>query len=131
MKVRVEVVCLNAAGDERRRQVLTIERRELAMETLGMNLTESKALLQACRICSRFSRRMPNQPGKSSTSFTVPIRNAKHPSAFAALRSPAQQFRQPCPPSSVNPCNLWFISSNSVIRRVSQLSQPVGVLFLR
>ena len=45
MKVRVEVVCLNAAGDERRRQVLTIERRELAMETLGMNLTESKALL--------------------------------------------------------------------------------------
>src|ERR1700736_349959 len=44
MKVRVEVVCLNAAGDERRRQVLTIERRELAMETLGMNLTEGKAL---------------------------------------------------------------------------------------
>ena len=38
-------VCLNAVGDERRRQVLTIERRELAMETLGMNLTESKALL--------------------------------------------------------------------------------------
>jgi hypothetical protein len=45
VKVRVEVVCLNAAGDERRRQILTIERRELAMETLGMNLTESKALL--------------------------------------------------------------------------------------
>jgi hypothetical protein len=44
MKVRVEVV-LNAAGDERRWQVLTIERRELAMETLGMKLTESKALL--------------------------------------------------------------------------------------
>jgi hypothetical protein len=40
MKVRVEVVCLNADGDEQRRQVLTIERRELAMETLGMNLTE-------------------------------------------------------------------------------------------
>jgi hypothetical protein len=47
MKVRVQVVCLNADGDEQRRQVLTIERRELAMETLGMNLTESKALL-AC-----------------------------------------------------------------------------------
>src|SRR6202047_5347393 len=42
MKVRVEVVCLNAAGDERRRQVTTIERRELAMETLGMNLTEGR-----------------------------------------------------------------------------------------
>ena len=36
MKVRVEVVCLNAAGDEQRRQVLTIERHELAMETLGV-----------------------------------------------------------------------------------------------
>src|SRR5271165_3536508 len=45
MKVRVEVVSLNTDGEERRRQVLTIERRELAMETLGMNLTESKALL--------------------------------------------------------------------------------------
>jgi len=47
MKVRVEVVCLNADGEEQRRQVLTIERRELAMETLGMNLSESKALLAA------------------------------------------------------------------------------------
>ena len=43
----MEVVCLNADGDEQRRQVLTIERRELAMETLGMNLSESKTLL-AC-----------------------------------------------------------------------------------
>ena len=47
MKVRVEVVCLNADGDAQRRQVLAIERRELAMETLGMNLSESKTLL-AC-----------------------------------------------------------------------------------
>jgi hypothetical protein len=45
MKVRVEVVSLNAAGEEQRRQVLTIERQELAMETLGVNLTEGKALL--------------------------------------------------------------------------------------
>ena len=45
MKVRVEVVSLNTDGEEQRRQVLTIERRELAMETLGVNLTEGKALL--------------------------------------------------------------------------------------
>ena len=45
MKFRVEVVSLNADGNEQRRQVLTIERRELAMETLGVNLTEGKALL--------------------------------------------------------------------------------------
>jgi hypothetical protein len=38
MNVRVEVVCINADGDEQRRQVLTIERQELAMEMLGMNL---------------------------------------------------------------------------------------------
>ena len=45
MKVRVEVISLNADGEEQRRQVLTIERQELAMETLGVNLTEGKALL--------------------------------------------------------------------------------------
>jgi hypothetical protein len=53
MKVRVEVVCLNADGDEQRRQVLTIERRELAMETLGMNLTEGKAVGRRAGFCSR------------------------------------------------------------------------------
>ncbi len=45
MSVRVEVVCTNADGGEQRRQVLLIERNELAMETLGMNLDEGKALL--------------------------------------------------------------------------------------
>ena len=45
MKVQVEVVSLNAEGEQQRRQILTIERRELTMETLGMNLTEGKALL--------------------------------------------------------------------------------------
>jgi hypothetical protein len=33
MKVRVEVVSLNAEGEQQRRQILTIERRELTMET--------------------------------------------------------------------------------------------------
>ena len=41
----MEVVSLNADGEQQRRQILTIERRELTMETLGMNLTEGKALL--------------------------------------------------------------------------------------
>jgi hypothetical protein len=46
MNVRVEVVCVGAGGgDELRQLVLTIERPELAMETLGMNLDEGKALL--------------------------------------------------------------------------------------
>ena len=46
MNVRVEVVCVNADGSEQRREVLAIERLELVMETLGMNLTEGKALLE-------------------------------------------------------------------------------------
>jgi hypothetical protein len=45
MKARVEVVSLNTDGEEQRRQILTIERRDLAMETLGVNLTERFAVL--------------------------------------------------------------------------------------
>ena len=46
MNVRVEMVCVHADGTEQHRKVLVIERPELpAMETLGMNLTEGKALL--------------------------------------------------------------------------------------
>lgn len=45
MSFRVEVVCENAVGGEQRRTVLALEPRELAMETLGMNLSEGKALL--------------------------------------------------------------------------------------
>jgi hypothetical protein len=43
--VRVEVVCVNADGGEHRRRVLTIERRELAIETLNRSSTEGKSLL--------------------------------------------------------------------------------------
>ena len=42
---RVEVVYVNSDGSEQRREVLTIEARELAMETLGLSLSEGKALL--------------------------------------------------------------------------------------
>ena len=41
----VEVVCANDDGSEQRQEVLTIDRRELVMETLGMNLSEGKALM--------------------------------------------------------------------------------------
>ena len=45
MSVRVEVICVNPDGSEQRREVLTVDARELVMETLGLNLTEGKALL--------------------------------------------------------------------------------------
>jgi len=43
--MRVEVVCMAEDGSEQRRQVLTMERQELSMETLGLSLQEGKALL--------------------------------------------------------------------------------------
>ncbi len=45
MKFRVEVVCLDDTNQQQRHTVLTIERAELAMETLGMSLSEGKAML--------------------------------------------------------------------------------------
>ena len=47
MKFRVGVVCINDAGQEHRSDVLEVERRQLAMETLGLNLSESKAMLES------------------------------------------------------------------------------------
>lgn len=46
MKFRVEVICISDAGQEQRSDVLEMERRQLAMETLGLNLRESKAMLE-------------------------------------------------------------------------------------
>jgi hypothetical protein len=87
MKVRVEVVSLNTDGEEQRRQILTIERRELAMETLGVNLTEGKALLAGVqdfvvsqqareeleqrRTCPRCRRRYTTKDSGSTTVSTV------------------------------------------------------------
>ena len=45
MNIRIEIVCSVADFNEQRREVLTIERQQLAMETLGMSLSEGKALL--------------------------------------------------------------------------------------
>jgi hypothetical protein len=45
MKVRVEVICLHEDGVEDRRDVMELERRELAIETLGLKLEESKAIV--------------------------------------------------------------------------------------
>jgi hypothetical protein len=45
MKFRVEVVCLQEDGTEDRCEIIEVERPELAMETLGLNLVEAKAIL--------------------------------------------------------------------------------------
>jgi len=47
MKFRVEVVCISDSGREHRSDALEMKRRQLAMETLGLNLSESKAMLES------------------------------------------------------------------------------------
>jgi hypothetical protein len=46
MKFRVDVICVNDEGTEQRRDVMEMERQELAMETLGLSLAEGKANLR-------------------------------------------------------------------------------------
>jgi hypothetical protein len=46
MRFRVEVICVNDEGTEQRHGVMEMERRELAMETLGWSLAEGKAILR-------------------------------------------------------------------------------------
>ncbi len=45
MSLRVEVICVNPDGSEQRHALMTVDSQELAMETLGLNLSEGKALL--------------------------------------------------------------------------------------
>jgi hypothetical protein len=45
MKFRVEVICVREDGAEQRRDVMEMERYELAMETLGLSVAEGKAIL--------------------------------------------------------------------------------------
>ncbi len=42
MRFRVEVICLDEDGAEDVCKVVEVERHELAMETLGLNLAEPK-----------------------------------------------------------------------------------------
>jgi len=45
MKFRVEVICVNDDGTEQRCDVVEMERRQLAMETLGLSVADGKAIL--------------------------------------------------------------------------------------
>jgi hypothetical protein len=46
MKFRIEVICVSEDGAEQRNEVTAIERQELAMETLGLNLADGKSILE-------------------------------------------------------------------------------------
>lgn len=103
MTIRVEVVCLGADGSEQRRDVLAIERRELAMETLGMNLAEGKALLQ------RVQDFVVAQPGERRSGATARV---------SPMRSAAQQQR------------LWEYGSEDRIRSGRRAESALGKVHL-
>jgi hypothetical protein len=118
MNVRVEVVCVSADGVEQRRDVLMLERRELAMETLGMNLTEGKALLAGVqdfvvgrqvredleqrRACPRCG-----QPHTSKDSGNTPVKTI-----FGPVNVPNPRWnRCPCHaegPKTFRPMRTWL-----------------------
>jgi hypothetical protein len=51
MNFRLELICVKDDGTEERREVLTVAKEQLAMETLGLTLAEGKALLSAVQAC--------------------------------------------------------------------------------
>lgn len=51
MNFRLELICVKEDGTEERREVLTVAKEQLVMETLGLTLAEGKALLSAVQAC--------------------------------------------------------------------------------
>lgn len=45
MNFRIEVICVADDGTEQRREILTVAKEQLTMETLGLTLAEGKALV--------------------------------------------------------------------------------------
>jgi hypothetical protein len=113
MNFRIEVVCVREDGTEERREVLTVAKEQLAMETLGLTLAEGKALLanvqtyvvehqtttylERHRRCSECGRKHQSKGQGRSTVQTlfgpVPIPNPRSPFTAAAKKlTPATSF---------------------------------------
>ena len=75
MNIRIEVVCVSADGREQRRQLSGFERQELAMETLGMSLAESKTLLEGVQ---DFMVAQTGQRESGATTCVSPLRSSVH-----------------------------------------------------
>jgi hypothetical protein len=51
MNFRLELICVQDDGTEERREVLTLAKGQLAMETLGLTLAEGKTFLSTVQAC--------------------------------------------------------------------------------
>lgn len=124
MKMRIEVVTLHADGSEHRKQVLTVERQELAMETLGMSLAESKSLLEGVQISMIAQqvgedlerRRSCLHCGRRHTakdSGTTPVKTL-----FGRVKVPNPRWRrcvcQAEGPKTFRPTHAWLEGNTSV-----------------
>ena len=123
MSVRVEVICVNADGSEQSREVLTVEARQRAMETLGLSLSEGKALLTAVqeivvaqqvyedleqrRICPHCRRHYTSKDSGSTPVSTV----------FGRVGGPNPRWnRCPCQtdgPQTFRPLRAWLDGQTS------------------
>lgn len=123
MSVRIEVVCVNPDGSEQRREVLTIEARELAMGTLGLNLSEGKALFagvqdlvvaQQVQAHLALRRICPNCRGRytSKDSGSTPVSTV-----FGRVEVPNPRWnRCPCQidgPKTFRPMRAWLNGQTS------------------
>ena len=124
MKMRVEVVTVNADGSEQRSEVLTIERHEVCMETLGMSLAESKSLLSrvqngmvAQQVDEDLERRRPctdcGQRHKIKDSGTAPIKTL-----FGEVSVQNPRWHrcscQPQGPKTFRPVHRWMQGRTSI-----------------
>ena len=139
MNVHVEVVCITADGTEQRREVLGIERAELAMETLGLSLQEGNALLKGVqdwvvaqqvnenlerqRVCKHCGRRHSTKDAGSTPVKTV----------FGRVEVPNPRWhRCTCETTGARtfrPTKAWLQASSVPFAKVADLLKevlPVG-----
>jgi hypothetical protein len=123
MRFRVEVICVNGEGTEQRHGVMEMERRELAMETLGLSLAEGKAILRGVQdfVASQQSsedlqrrRNCPNcgQRYHSKAAGTSTVETVLGPVAVANSR----WERCPCQregPKTFRPTATWLTGRTS------------------
>lgn len=118
MKMRIEVVTVNADGREHRRQVLAVEREELAMGTLGMSLAESKSLLESVQV-SMIAAQAGEDLERRRTCSHCSCRHTTKDSGITAVKTLFGRAEVPnprwhrCPcrdegPKTFRPANAWL-----------------------
>lgn len=100
MKFQIEVICINDDGEKQHCEVMQIEKKQLVMETLGLSLTESKAILENLQdlvvnqqVAEDLDRRrvcpMCNERLTSKGQGTIPVRTI-----FGVVQVPNPRWNQ-------------------------------------